>query len=115
MKQWRTIINSPDAILWHDGKTILSVSLSALRLFHVNHPSELVDTPILDIIDREFAELIKLRVQIIRQRPLNEVMPIIEYHFIRRDGTTFWAKSQTRRISKDIIESRLFHVVEDYG
>jgi PAS domain S-box-containing protein len=59
--------NSPDAVVVHDGATILDCNPAAAELFGVGQPARLVGRPILELIHVEDRELIARRFQAVTE------------------------------------------------
>ncbi len=101
----------PPNLYWilHDGKTICAISPKALELFHCD---------LVDIIGRDIFEIIpnadmrglaKLRMSHIIERGN---LGVQELPLQRPDGSTFWAKVQTKKIGLDTLVSFLEYIGE---
>lgn len=91
----------------HNGRVILSVSLKVLALFRCE-AIDLVGKDIFELIPNpEMRGLARLRMEhIVNRGNLREQ----ELPLRRPDGSEFWAKVQTERISPDMLISYLEYI-----
>lgn len=100
-----------DPIILHNTIQVLYVNMAAARLLRV-HQADLTCTPLVDLVVAEFHALAEARMRVLRQNNLID-LPLVEYEFIRLDGTLFRAMVETRWVDDDLFRSRLLNVIEE--
>lgn len=112
--RYRELVDSlPDAIVIHQGGTILFANHGAAEFFGAGSPGEVTGVSITDLIHPSSAELSAQRVREFLDTGQSE--PIAEIVFLRFDGTAVTAEARTRQVhwnGEPAIQSVLRDVTE---
>ncbi|MDQ1266387.1 MAG: hypothetical protein QG635_1539, partial [Bacteroidota bacterium] len=97
-EKFRTLFDlSPFGIILHKDGIVLSANQAAAKIFGAKSPGELVGYELLKLVDEEYHEIIKKRMdEIIRT---NIEAPLLEEKLRRLDGTVFDAECVARQIT----------------
>jgi PAS domain S-box-containing protein len=85
-ERFRAVVETaPDAIIVQAGGRFAYLNPTALRLFGVTSPSELLGQPVLDRFDAKSQAMVRERIRILRDD--HRAVPLAEETVVRTDGT----------------------------
>jgi PAS domain S-box-containing protein len=85
----RLVELSPDAIVVHAGGVVLFINTAGAKLLRAEGPEQVVGRSIAELIDPEYHELIRGRIE---RAGRGEMSPPAEIRFIRLDGTELYGE-----------------------
>jgi PAS domain S-box-containing protein len=97
-ERYRNLVDmSPDAILVNQDGTVVFINTPGANMLGAEHPSEIIDTPILEFIAPEYRELVKDRTRRVIEH--GETAPPAEVELLRLNGSRRFVEGKGKPIN----------------
>jgi PAS domain S-box-containing protein len=105
----RLVEDSPDATFVNRGETVLYANAALLRLLGAERAEQIVGGSVFAFLHPDFHEVVRTRIEAMRQNPRNSAAEIFERRFVRLDGTVI--DVETTGVNVQLPDGQARHLV----